>query len=263
MARNHGDAPQSPDSGDGFSGPGAPFARGWMTARDAPTTVVDERSGGVDDDPVEVGRRTAAAARAAIGPVTYDAVSTSPAVDGPRPLRVETVAPKRSWIRAFGAWLGKSLVALVLVASLVAAAAAATSLYHTRQDLRDARRDGDTARAAITKANQRAEASASKVSKAVEARDSALAKNTDLARTNKELGIEVKGLRALLADDDTAAAASTADAAPTHRSAHTSSTASSSRAATAGASAVPDDTVVPVTPPPVVDDQAAVAAPGE
>ncbi|MEO6867833.1 MAG: hypothetical protein ABI200_07410 [Gaiellales bacterium] len=135
---------------------------------------------------------TAADAEQPRPPVNADPVpAAEPASKPPR---------QRTFWRAVGTFLTRSIVTIVIVAALVATAAAATSLYHTRTELDTARTSLATSSTKVdelqTKLDSATAGAASKERAAAEA-DAQIAA---LESERDGLELEVKVLRGMLVD---------------------------------------------------------------
>lgn len=122
-------------------------------------------------------------------------------------VRVDAVAPRVSLLRRLGTWLGRSILTVVFVAALVAAAAAATSLLHTRSDLDAARGELSGVRAQLDSVTT--ERDAAIADNAALAKDAANATAERDAATKEQAGLELENdvLRGMLVDAQPAAAA--------------------------------------------------------
>ncbi len=145
------------------------------------------------------------AASAAIEPAGVSHVETTKGAN--HRTEVVTDGGGRSTLRAFGRWLGRSIVSIVVVASLVAAAVATTELLHARDDrdaaqaaLADVERDRDAARAEVTALQESLQS----------ARDDAATDERAVAAAEAErdgVELENRALRSMLLDAERSSAA--------------------------------------------------------
>ena len=121
-------------------------------------------------------------------------------------LSVRVDAHRPSAMARFGTWVGRSLMTIVFIAALVAAAAAATSLVQTRAELDDTKAALTAERAATADARQDAEAAAARANKLELDAATAVTDGTQLEAERDELELEVEVLRGMLLDAERRAA---------------------------------------------------------
>jgi hypothetical protein len=114
-------------------------------------------------------------------------------------LRVDA-EPRRSAMQSLGAWIGRSIVTIVFVAALVAAAIAATTALNAREQLDVAKADLVTERTQLVETRADLEEVQAKLLAAERASGTAAVDVTRLETERDELELEVRVLRRMLLD---------------------------------------------------------------
>ncbi len=113
-------------------------------------------------------------------------------------VRVDTTAARPGAMHRLGAWMGRSITLLVVIAALVVAGAAATSLYHTRQDLADTQATLDQQEALLLAARDDAETARDEVTKLQREQGDATVELATVTAERDELALEARVLRRML-----------------------------------------------------------------
>jgi hypothetical protein len=122
-------------------------------------------------------------------------------------VRVDT--ERQSGVARFFGWVGRSLLTILFVAALVAAAVAATSMVQAREDRAEAIVERDAARGQLAEVERDLDAAEAKVATLTSEAASASTDATALETERDELELEVRVLRRMLLDAERRAASAT------------------------------------------------------
>ena len=148
-------------------------------------------------------------------PVPGDAAATASSIDTDGDGIADTLAvrvdahqtPRPGLFSRLGAFLGRSIVLIVFVAALVVAGAAATSLYHTRNDLQAASGRLETQQALLVAAQSDLKDADARITDLERSASDAGAAEAAAEAERDELALEARVLRNLLFDSERSSAA--------------------------------------------------------
>lgn len=123
-------------------------------------------------------------------------------------LRVEAQQPKRRWIGVLGAWFGRFVVTIVVVAALVVAGMSITSTYYQRQDVQRMQREVASFKAEATSAQTQVRSLEKNIATLEEWKLEQKQKLVNATSENAQLQVEVGALRTLLVGKTTTPALS-------------------------------------------------------
>jgi hypothetical protein len=124
------------------------------------------------------------------------------------PLAVRVDAERPSFLGRLGTWVARSIVTIVLVAAIVVAVAAGTSLLQTRDSLDAVTAERDAARTEVVDLRADLEAARSDVTRLETDAAGATGDAAKVETERDELELEVRVLRSMLLDAERRAAAS-------------------------------------------------------